>query len=389
MRLNPRENSAIQTYSAVLVTDDRDWARELSTAMAPIEDIRLLRVLDSKGLRQFLLTREPAVVMLDMMCEGAAAVWQSAIANSLPMIAFGNPEDAALVRAALHLGALDYLAKNANLRDIAEGIYRAGGELARLAASAIGSAAVHGKIIAVASLRGGSGRSTVAVNTAAALQQRSSKPVGLWDLNFTMGAADTLLSVRTPRPLADLMAQLQRLDPEFFLTFFAKHRSGLRVLPVPGADSGGPLAISTANMQSFIGAMRSTFAFTVVDTSTAFTEPDFAVIEAADLVLLVVTPDMLAIKAALLYLDEMQTSHVVRSKHVLVLNGFGRGDVRRKDAEGTLSLPVWGQVPFDRAAFLRALNLGEPVVTRAPRSRAAASFSALAARIMSMEVAAK
>ena len=379
---------ATATYQAVLATEDLEWARELTTAMAPAEDIRILRILDRDTLPEFVASGAMAVVLLDVSSAEIVSAWQKAAesATHLSVLAFGDPDKPELLRSALRLGATDYLSKSATLREISEGIYQGGERLARKTVSQNAAPSAHGKIIAVVSPRGGAGRSTIAASTAVALEQRLRRPVSFWDLNLSLSVVDALFGVKPPRPLADMMKQLGHLDSEFFLTFFAPHKSGVHVLATSPSDESEALEIQLANMHVILDAFRSAFAFTLVDTSASFTETDFAAVESADLVLVVMTPDILSLKASTVYLEEMETHRVVRSKHVLVLNGFGReaGDLTRRHVEETLALPVWARIPFDRRLCLKALNLGEPAVLEAPRSGVARAFRKLAERIVGM-----
>ncbi len=368
----------------MLATTDMGWARGLAERMSPIEDIRLVRILGPEDLAGFLASRERAVMLLDISSPALLEGWLSMQGSLPPVVAFADRTETPLVRAAMKMGAVDFLGKDCSLRDVSEAIYHASSRLEASPELKAQPGDVHGKLVTVASLRGGSGRSTVACNLALALGRRSAKPAALWDLNFSLGMVDVLLDVVAPRPFSDLVAQLGQMDPELFSTFFARHRSGTFVLPAPRATGSQMVELTPTHLQALITAARATFPLTVVDTSATFSELDFLAVQSADLVLLTITPDLGSIRAAVAYLDLIAANHVVKSKNVVVLNAWTRGELSRRHVQETLSLPIWGEVPYERTLFNRAFNTAEPVVLGRPGSRSGKAFFRLADRILSM-----
>jgi pilus assembly protein CpaE len=151
----------------------------------------------------------------------------------VPLIAIGDDDRAADVRAALLVGARSLLAWPDGAADLP-------GELARVAATGRPDAAGGrgGLVVAVRGVQGGAGTTTLAVHLAAAWARWGPAPVLLLDLagglafRLDLGAAPTWSSDDLPVAIG--------LDADTLAGSLAEPWAGLSVLPLAGLADGVP-----------------------------------------------------------------------------------------------------------------------------------------------------
>lgn len=161
-----------------------------------------------------------------------------------------------------------------------------------------GQGGIGGAVIAVAGAKGGSGASTVAVHLALALaRQRERGAVCLIDMDLQAADLRLLLNLRHARNILDLVGLGEDHSGRAVDETVYMHRSGLRVLLGPEyADEAENFAAGSA--LQVLGALKFRHDVVIADVGAALTEASGATIKFADRVLLVTTPDVLALKAA-------------------------------------------------------------------------------------------
>ena len=183
------------------------------------------------------------------------------------------------------------------------------------------SGASGGRIIAVFSPRGGSGKTTVAMRLGLELAERTPKRVALFDLDLLFDDAAFQLDAMPEKGVGSLTeAQIQHLDARAMTEMLAEHRGGLRVLVGATRPEEGEL-VTPAHVRAVLGALKRQFLVTVVDCASTFSEPTLAALELADRVFVVCTPEL----ATLRDVQECQrlfaqALHVERGKVSFLLN---------------------------------------------------------------------
>jgi pilus assembly protein CpaE len=181
------------------------------------------------------------------------------------------------------------------------------------------SRATPGRLIVVFSTKGGVGKSTIAVNVAAAMTRRTPDRVALVDADLQFGDIAVLLGIPPQHTIADAAASLQFADPELMRNLLARHENGLYVLPAPTE----PVLGTTLPPDELIGvcsALQSLCGYVVVDTATQFDESTLALVEAADDVVLVGTMDIPSVKNLKIGIQALDLVGIAGPKLHLVLN---------------------------------------------------------------------
>ena len=220
----------------------------------------------------------------------------------------------------------------------------------------------RGRLIAVRGTKGGVGTTAIATSLAVAVHRQTKQPTVLVDGYFYGGDVPVALNITPHRSILDLLPQLDRLDDDIFDTTLARHSSGVDVLAAP-SDFEHVESIKAEPYQQVLEALRTRYAFVIVDCSPFLDQTTIAALDQADTVLLVTTPDLAALKNAARFLRLGLRLGYAEQKLRLVVNRFNQpGAVSSADLEQHLSYRISFRVPNDNAVS-QSLNRGEPVAS--------------------------
>ena len=235
-------------------------------------------------------------------------------------------------------------------------------------------------VIAVFNAKGGVGKTTVATNLASALQVRKGQQVLLIDADTVTGHVTTSLGIDAVRTVVDSWRdELEGGPVETFTDLASAHPSGMRVV----ALAASPLHTDILEPQRVADAIaiaRRGFDFVVVDLHPSYSPLNLAVFEKADRILVPVTPDVPAIRAAV-QLADVATELGVRDRLALVVNRANSG-VSVADQERTVGMPALALIRSGGLLFVRAANEGRTVIEMFPKEKVTEDFDALADRLI-------
>ena len=169
----------------------------------------------------------------------------------------------------------------------------------------------------VYSPRGGAGTSTIAVNLAAALDQIQ-HGVTLIDTDLQFGDLPVHLNMRPTKSLADLTTS-NRPDVEALPDLLLTHSSGLNLLFAPPKPETAELITGSMLVQA-TRRLRDRSSAIVIDSPSYLTDHNLALFDIVNLILLVVTPDLPAIKNARIFCDMAPHLGLSPERIVLVIN---------------------------------------------------------------------
>ncbi|MEU8954226.1 AAA family ATPase [Streptomyces sp. NPDC048518] len=152
-----------------------------------------------------------------------------------------------------------------------------------------------GTVVTVSGAKGGVGTTVTAVQLALAAGA-SGRTVALLDLDLQSGDVASYLDVQFRRSVADLAA-INDITPRVLQDAVYTHESGIGLLLAPAEGERGEEVTDRVARQT-IGALRARYDVVVVDCGAYVTAASATAIELADQALLLVTPDVVAVRAA-------------------------------------------------------------------------------------------
>ena len=285
-----------------------------------------------------------------------------------------------LLQQALRCGIRDVLGAPTEPVSLHESVERVARTLTMLPSisTVIGEAPLEGRVITVASTKGGSGKSVVATNLAVTLARSTTRPVVLVDADLQFGDVAVMMRLNASHTLVDAVSAQGRLDAQFLQSLLARHEpSGLLILPAPLEPSFAE-RVSGDDMLRIVEILKSFCEYVVVDTPAQFNDVVLALIENSDDILMVAGMDIPNIKNTKLGLQTLRMLGVPEERLTLLLNrANARVQLEVSEVERTLGLKADGLIPSD-IVVPQTVNKGVPVVLDAPRSEVARAFNAIA-----------
>ena len=234
---------------------------------------------------------------------------------------------------------------------------------------------------AVFSPRGGVGVSTVAVNLAIELRAESGETVLLVDGKLFFGHIDVMLNIRARNTIADLVPHANLLDAGLIGDVVVAHASGIDVLLSP-SDVQVAQGMRAEDIYNIINGIKKAYGYVIIDAGSALSENTVTMMDAADRILLVTTPDLIALHDASRFIQISRSLSYPADKTMIILNRANmEGGVKPRDIETALRHEVFAQIPDDGVNVVRSLNRGIPLVMQYPRSPATQAIQRLAGSV--------
>ena len=255
----------------------------------------------------------------------------------------------------------------------------------------VGYGAPKGKIVTIYSPKGGTGCTTLAVNLAITLNNEDTR-VALVDGNLQFGDVAVFLNEQGKNTIVDLAQRAEELDPEIVEDVMLKHAaSSLHVLAAPSRPEYAE-RVSSSQFAKVLEYLRQMYAYVIVDTATLLTDATLSAIDVSDLIVLVTTQDIPAIKNCRLFLDLSQTLGIERDRILFVMNRYDkRINITPDRVAENLKQEIASVIPLDEATATKAVNRGVPFVLESKNQPAARGIFSLAenvrARIAAQESA--
>lgn len=237
------------------------------------------------------------------------------------------------------------------------------------------------RVIVVVSPKGGSGKTTVAVNLAAALARANPGGVALLDLDVQFGDVASSLHLAPEHTLSDVVAAPGGIDATSLKVHLTAHASGLWVLAAPDGPAEAE-EVTAAHATRALELLAAQFQTVVVDTGAGLDELTLAAIERATDVVLVATMEVSAVRGLRKELAVLGSLGFVGADRHLVLNrADAKVGLHVGDVEDALGLPVEVALTGSRAVPV-AVNQGLTLAESDPRAPITRQLDELARRFL-------
>jgi MinD-like ATPase involved in chromosome partitioning or flagellar assembly len=238
----------------------------------------------------------------------------------------------------------------------------------------------RGQIVIVFNPKGGVGKTTIAVNIAAMLQIRKGQRVLLVDCDTVTGHVASSLGMENVRTVVDAWTDdMSSGAVESFAEIASPHTSGVSVLVMAESPLHTEI-LEPRRVAEAITTARRAFDWVIVDMHPDYGPLNQVIFERADKIIVPVTPDVPAIRAAV-QLREVAVELQIRDRLAMVVNRANSG-VSVADMERTVGMPALAEVRSAGMLFVRAANEGRSAVERFPKEKVIDDIESLADKMI-------
>ncbi len=238
------------------------------------------------------------------------------------------------------------------------------------------------KVITFFSPKGGVGRTTIATNLAVALHQSTERPVVLVDGSLPFGDIAVILNMSPKaKTIADLIGSFDQVDADVLESILVSHSTGIKVLLAPPTPESAEI-IKGEDIKRIIEILRERYAYIVVDTWPSYGEQVISMLDAADVVLTLMTLEITSLKNVRVFMEVVEKLGYTDDKVQLVANrNDSSGGIKASDVEASLGRKIPHTIVSDGRTLVLAVNRGVPFVISHRDSQVSKDIFSLAAKL--------
>src|SRR5450631_2862985 len=239
-----------------------------------------------------------------------------------------------------------------------------------------GTQVVDGKIVMVFNAKGGCGKTTVSTNFGAYMASTGAR-VLLVDLDLAFGDVAISLQLRPAASVGDLVAMTGHIDAQGIAAVVTKHNSGLATLCAPSQPREAD-GIPGSTVNEMLKVARRSYDYIVIDTPPAFSEHVLVALDLCDILVLIATLDIPAVKNLRLTLDTLdQLGHPHDGRIVILNRSDSKVGINAKDVVSAIKLPIAATIPSS-AHVPASVNRGVAIVLDEPKHPVSVALRAFA-----------
>lgn len=238
-----------------------------------------------------------------------------------------------------------------------------------------------GRVIAVASGKGGTGKTTITANLGIALAKMGQK-VLLIDADVAMANLSLILGMQSsPITLHDVLLGEAQVQDAIY-----DGPEGVRFIP-SGLSLDNYKRVDSERLTSIVSQLTDQYDYILLDVAAGIEKNVLSALSASQETLMITMPTSPAIA------DALKTKIVAQrlgSKVIGVVINFvmnEKGEIAKKDISDMLELPVYGNVPYDpevRKSFMQ--EKVSPVIVRKPSSPASEEITKVASKLTGLKM---
>lgn len=220
---------------------------------------------------------------------------------------------------------------------------------------------IRGKVIAVFGSKGGVGKTTVALNTAVLLARTKGRKVALLELTEDGGSLGAYLGLEAVPCFPALLELVEELEPKALANELLLHKTGIKLLFSPTKPLlRAPLA---GKVERLVHLLTYTQDYIVVDCGQHLGPATMALLDLAQLIMLVTTGELVALQAALAKLSALSVEGFPLNKVQLLVNRYNSLSPPQEQIKKLMPVDVLGYLPEEARPLASAQSSGFPLAS--------------------------
>ncbi|NLW90419.1 MAG: MinD/ParA family protein [Syntrophomonadaceae bacterium] len=222
------------------------------------------------------------------------------------------------------------------------------------------------QIISIFGTKGGVGKSVICTNLAVTAAREYRSRVGLVDLDIQFGDISIMLNLNPRKTLAELAQEIDEPKVDL-LEQYLYERNGVQILAAPNKPELAEL-VTPMHVKNVLALSRQVFDYTFVDTPSFIDDTTLVALESSDLILLVITLELPAIKNIKKGIEILRSLQLLDRARLVLNRSTGVAGIEPEDVERVLGLRIRAEVPSDGKLVVNSINQGIPFVKMSPRA---------------------
>jgi pilus assembly protein CpaE len=366
----------------ILLVDDEELMRKMTSAVLIKNGFDVLTAENGKEALESLKTYHADLILMDVMMpemDGFSVcrlIRADPSIGSIPIIMLTSLDALDNKVKGFEAGADDYVVKPCNALEL---VARIKSLLHRSEMTGQVTLQESAQTIAVFSLRGGSGVSTISVNLAAGLGELWGTQVALVDMVACVGQSALFLNQPLHNTWTDLYRmKAEELEKDVVLSAMLTHPSRVRTLASPARPEQGEV-LSVETTARVLEILQDCFPYIVLDMPHDLSERSLVALDRSNIILVITQPEIASVRAASIALDSFANLHYKDKKVFIILNWtFPHNGLALKDIERLLKTKIDLALPYAADEFIPALNSGKPPVLENPEGALGIIFEDIA-----------
>lgn len=238
-----------------------------------------------------------------------------------------------------------------------------------------------GKIIAFGSAKGGTGTTSVCVNTAFALSRQSERlKILVVDMVLPLGTVGRSLGIESSQTVSELtQVYKDKLTPDAIQKFVSPERLyGFYVLLAANTVKQST-DLDATQIARLFDLLREMYDYVFVDIGRSLSRISLPIIQRADGIVETITPDVNTVKMTGLVIQYLVSLGIEYNRLCLLYNHLvGSLYISKDEIENQLGLALTGAIPNEMENMTAAINSGLPFMAKYPSRPASVALNEFA-----------
>ncbi len=367
----------------LVIIDSDDATRTRVTRWVRDKGVRVVgESEDSRAGLRLVRALQPDLILLELPPQAASVMeFVKRIRTEFPgtgIILSASHASSELILSGMRAGAQEFVARPIDQAELDQAI----DHVKRLNGSTVASAK-RGKVISVASPKGGTGATSFTANLGLALNERTSSKVLVVDMGFQFGDLGVMLDTPPRYSLTDALVD-GAIEDSKLRSILVAHNTGMHLLSIASSPEIAE-EVTRQHIVELMGALTTMFDYVVVDIGRQLDDRTVEVLELSDVIMLISSLDLPTVRNTVCYTALLEKLKIDRDRAHIVVNRFQkRSRLSIDDVEALANRKVFWSIPNDFMPMSVGIDRGIPAVKSAPKSKVAKSFLDLADRIHSL-----